>query len=475
MDTTERGWLLRLKPGGEVPEPACPQETLNGAGLCLGGTTLGWGLETALTMTEEIVRRVPEHGRGEAEFQSLRRSVEATVLLALTGLLSDGQATPAHIAPEAIAGNAVLARRGIPLDRVLRGVRIGHAHLHGRLMEALDAEPESVRIPEAHRVSELLFGYADIQASRLAEEYIAERDRWQRSTEAARRHLVEEALAGRAVERETAIRRLGYDLGRHHISFIVTLRPPASPDEEVRAFAGEFARALGGQGLLTVPDGAWRLWVWTSFSAPPPPGRVAEARNRVAVPDGYRVALGPRGFGPQGFRRSHRGAREAERVGRLGGLGPVNDYAAVGIAALITADAEHARWFAAEALGGLAADDTRVAQLRETLRVYLAEGRSPLAAAERLYVARNTVTYRIKRAEELLGRPLDADGLDVRLALEIARVLGPAMGPERKGGGRSERRAHIRGQEPEVDWMSGDGRAESERETDTGSDCWDGR
>ncbi|NBM21262.1 helix-turn-helix domain-containing protein [Streptomyces sp. GC420] len=141
-----------------------------------------------------------------------------------------------------------------------------------------------------------------------------------------------------------------------------------------------------------------------------------------------RLALGPVCHGVEGFRRSHRGAREAQRVARLGPPDqrpPLTDYSDVGAVALMTADPEHARWFAAETLGALAADDPRTAELRETLRAYLAEGRSPQGAAERLFVSRNTVTYRIRRAEELMRRPLDTDGLFVRLALEITRLLGP--------------------------------------------------
>lgn len=46
------------------------------------------------------------------------------------------------------------------------------------------------------------------------------------------------------------------------------------------------------------------------------------------------------------------------------------------------------------------------------------------AAAERLHVARNTITYRVKRAEELLPAATTAGhSLELRLALEIAQHL----------------------------------------------------
>ncbi|MGY5123178.1 helix-turn-helix domain-containing protein [Streptomyces nigrescens] len=54
--------------------------------------------------------------------------------------------------------------------------------------------------------------------------------------------------------------------------------------------------------------------------------------------------------------------------------------------------------------------------------MYLAEERSLRAAADRLHVARNTVTYRVKRAQELLPSTTLTDStLELRLALELAR------------------------------------------------------
>ena len=42
---------------------------------------------------------------------------------------------------------------------------------------------------------------------------------------------------------------------------------------------------------------------------------------------------------------------------------------------------------------------------------------------------KNTVHYRIRKAEEILGRPLQESRLDVELALSACRWLGPAVLP----------------------------------------------
>ncbi|GAA4088945.1 PucR family transcriptional regulator [Nonomuraea soli] len=423
MNDSACRWLLGLRPQGGGPGSAVPAATQALAREILGHGPAGWAVETAEWMTHEVIRQVPAYGGGRTQFETLRRSVEATVLAALGGLLRDARPTPEQVPMEAVEGNAELVRRGVPLDLVLRGVRIGHACLHQRLMDAIDAEPEPVRLPESHRVSELLFSYADAHASRMAEEYIAERDRWQASTEAARRRIVDDILGGRRIDQGSATRTLGYDITRHHLAFIVAADELDTPAEVLRRFASEVGRAVGGQGVLTVQAGPSDVWAWTATTAEAPAVPSAEARQAqartVEVPAGLRLALGPPAAGVAGFRRSHLGAREAQ--GFLGGDVRLRRHADIRVRSLLAADAERSRWFVEETLGALLEDGGRTAELRETLRTYLAAGRSPQRAAELLHVSRNTVTYRIKRAEELLGRPLSGDLLDVRLALEITR------------------------------------------------------
>jgi PucR C-terminal helix-turn-helix domain len=74
-----------------------------------------------------------------------------------------------------------------------------------------------------------------------------------------------------------------------------------------------------------------------------------------------------------------------------------------------------------ETLGALADDDEHNARLRDTLRVFLQENGSYKTTAERLMLHKNTVQYRVRKAEESLRRPI---GLD-RLQLELALLAGP--------------------------------------------------
>jgi DNA-binding PucR family transcriptional regulator len=59
--------------------------------------------------------------------------------------------------------------------------------------------------------------------------------------------------------------------------------------------------------------------------------------------------------------------------------------------------------------------------------VFLQESGSFVAAGERLTLHKNTVRYRIGKAEESLGHPLGEDRLQVELALLAAQWLGSTV------------------------------------------------
>lgn len=175
--------------------------------------------------------------------------------------------------------------------------------------------------------------------------------------------------------------------------------------------------------MLLIPADNATAWAWFSLADEDTSRRAEHLRDGPLRQHHVRAALGPPASGPQGMRRSHLGARQAERIARQSEQW-LCDYREVRLPALATADPEHAHWFVHDVLGPLASAGERVRELRETLRVYLAEERSLRTAADRLHVARNTITCRVKRAEELLPAPITAaNSLELRLALEIAHHL----------------------------------------------------
>ncbi len=105
----------------------------------------------------------------------------------------------------------------------------------------------------------------------------------------------------------------------------------------------------------------------------------------------------------------------------------VTSFTDVGAIALLSADLAATRVWVADTLGALAADDEDTERLRETVRVFLNLGSSHTAAAKLLNLHKNSVQYRIAKAEALRGRPFRSDRADIELALRACRVLGPAV------------------------------------------------
>ena len=78
-------------------------------------------------------------------------------------------------------------------------------------------------------------------------------------------------------------------------------------------------------------------------------------------------------------------------------------------------------------LGPLAADDEGAERVRETLLTFLTEKGSFVATAERTHLHKNTVKYRVDKAIELRGRPIDDDRFNLELALIACRWLGESV------------------------------------------------
>ncbi|MFJ9377275.1 PucR family transcriptional regulator [Streptomyces sp. NPDC101455] len=407
----EFSWISDLDSPRSV-EPCCDPAILASTGTLLGDGPVRWAIATAESVTQHIISSIPADPSGPAPFETLRRGVEAMVLTCLCALV-DGQEAAYAVPADGVDTIRDCVHRGIPLDQMLRGIRVGHAFLHRALRDgAPDGEMPAM-------ITEALFEQVDRLTGELAEVYVAERDRWEVSEEGARWRTVEAIVAGEHPDPVTAERILDYALDRYHVALILWREGAADTGATTAdQLAADLLAACGGESLLRVGGHARTVWVWVGFGAWPssglswPPG----------LPTGWRAAAGPPSYGPAGMRRSHLGARRAARIAEtMPAEGGVCDYGDVRTACLLTADAEHARWYMDETLGPLGAADDWSGQLRDTLRCYLASGRSLKTTAAQLGVARNTVAYRVKRAEELLGSSDVVDQLEVRLALEIRR------------------------------------------------------
>ena len=84
-----------------------------------------WAVEISYDVVRRIIEEVPALGGGTAAIETLRRGNEATTLRALFALA--GGAVVATTTEEATLNSVRdLVHRGVPLEHVLQGVRVGH-------------------------------------------------------------------------------------------------------------------------------------------------------------------------------------------------------------------------------------------------------------------------------------------------------------------------------------------------------------
>jgi hypothetical protein len=383
--------------------------------------------ELARGMADHLYATIPELAATEdGELMTdLLASAEANLRQVLWVLKRGAAVDEVRMPPEAAAFMRANVRRGIPLPAELRAYRLGHAWLWDRWARALQeriADPDEL-LAAQETSSACIFAYVDRVSDELVEEYGTERERMMRGAAQLRADTVRAILAREPLDEETLPGRLGYDVRRTHVAMRVS-----SGTSEIRGLeraAREAAAALAPGDPLVVPSGAASLDVWAGAYEPLDTG----ALERYEPPQGVRVAFGRPGRGLDGFRRSHREAVQAARVASLAGSedGAVVDYAQVELVSLLACDLPRAREFVASRLGPLAAPGEPTQRLRETLRVFLAMGGRSARAAKELYVHQNTVAYRIKRAEELLGRRVTEDPVELICALALADTLGPAV------------------------------------------------
>ena len=378
-------------------------------------------------MADLLMASIPELVRaGDEDFRAgLLLSCESNVSVIWGGVLAG--ASLESIAPpaEAIAWSHELVHRGVELPALLRAYRLGHGLAERRLAEAaseLEIEPE-IRWRVLAHISHHLFAYVDAVCTDLVDDYEHERAQWIRGAAAARAELVNAIVERHRVDPQAAIEKLRYDITRGHVALIVWGDPPRAGQQagSLEREATALAAALGGGPVLTVPIGERAVWAWTSGDhLTDNPAAVAHTMG-----DGVRAAIGTWREDLAGMADSHDEARVARRVAELRAIRPgtVVGYRTADLTALLTADPVEAVRFAESELGELLVDNDTAGRLRATVRVYLEENLSPARAARRLGIHQNTVVYRVKQTEELLGHTIEQRRLQLEVALRLSDMI----------------------------------------------------
>jgi sugar diacid utilization regulator len=409
------------------PSAACREVMHDLASTLLGTTELD---QVVGDMTAQIHAEIDGIAT-ELRLETLA-SCRANVNTILQMIHDDVEASSAVAPVEATHFARECARAGVAVEALMRTYRIGHAVLSQVWLERLQvARARREVLAEAVTVSSAwMFAYVDAVSAGIAESYMQERERWVRSAAALRADEVRAILDGRQVDEVRASQRLRYALGRTHVAVIVAGEEAEDADETIGLYervAHEVERVIGGGDALCVPLGMRTLVTWVSFNAGQAPdlSSLTPVRGPEVLAAGVRLAIGEPAAGLQGFRRTYEDALMAQRVARLRDRRPgsVTRYEDAVLIGLLSQDPGTARRFVAGELGALVDDSDSVRRVSATLKVFLEEGSSNVRAARRLGVHENTVAYRVKRAEALLGRPVDDRRLELRAALLLVDAL----------------------------------------------------
>lgn len=398
-----------------------------------GHTSPAWAVTTASRATEEALDESPDTDRRPAALDAVRQVAQEYVLAALHILRPDVPLKPIELPTGAIQSVHDALHQKVSLYCLLRAVRIAHILVVERLgIAARDGGGPPATSAPHRQLAKRAAACADSFSAKVAQVYVAEEERQTSGLPAAQARMVTDILNGHPVDHADAERVLGFVLAHYHVGAVLWAHPRSGvTGEQLNQLAVDLARALGARRPLVVPAGPAKVWMWTGWPRPPEAGFVEGARKALSPLRRVRASVGPVASGLAGFRRSHLSARAAEKIAGEWVASWLYEYSDVAVMYLLTSDRQHAQWFVEETLGALSQPGHRFAELRETLRLYLAFGRSRARAAAILNVARNTVAYRVEKAMKLLGQPLGADPLKIRLALEVARVLPtcPGTGP----------------------------------------------
>ena len=390
--------------------------------------------ELATDIYDLIVREIPQL-RGDKQVMTLlEASVEENVATVLHVLQHGIDLENVH-APVAAAEYARrLAQRGIPIVALLRAYRIGSARFQDWCLEELGRRTDDASVVSAAgvRIASVTAAYIDRVSEQVVSAYETERENWLRNLSAARVARVQALLRSERVDLDSSEAILGYRLRQHHVGVVcwVTIRDVSSSLARLEEATADVARRAGCRDrAIFLPKDESSAWAWLPLGGRDTLAIETPGQRPPGAAADIRFALGAVGSGVAGFRRTHEQALGAQAVALAAGpSGPfITSFSDVAPLALMSGSIGLIRAWVLETLRSLADDDDHNASLRDTLWVFLKEGGSFKATAERLTVHKNTVQYRIRKAEESLGRPVDADHLQIELALLASQWLGAAV------------------------------------------------
>jgi hypothetical protein len=399
---------------------------------------------------EVILREIPELRDDKPVLTLLASSVHSNIGTCLQVMRHQIDLGEVQAPAAALEYARRLAQRGTSLTALLRSYRLGHACFSDWFLRELAQQADDASMITAASLSmtKIVAGYVDQTSEEIVTAYTRERESWLRNRSTARAARIRDLISGERVNVSATEATLGYRLRQYHVGVVCWTGETAAAADTITRLEHAIGHVAGKAACpdpVFLPRDVSSAWAWLplgirdTFDA-------ADASTAGADGD-IHFAFGDAAKGTSGFRLTHRQALAAQAVALAAGSPPrAVAFSQVAPVAMMLGSADLLHAWVLATLAGLAADDEHQARLRETLLVFLQTGGSYKATAERLMLHKNTVQYRIRKAEESLGRPVGQNRHDVELALRASHWLGSSV--LRPGAAQATAERPVRGGSP---------------------------
>jgi len=391
--------------------------------------------EMSADIYELIVREIPQLRSDKRVLELLEASVAENVATALHILQHGIDPGKAHAPAAAEEYARRLAQRGVPIAALLRAYRIGSARFEDWCLQELGRHTANAAVVSGAglRIAAVLASYIDKVSEELVSAYESEKENWLRNQSVARAARVRALLRNEPVDVDSSEAILGYRLRQRHLGMVTWMTGTAAGGDSIGRLEHATTEMAAGAHCdgrpMFIPQDEFSAWAWLPLGVRRDVAVPAVSVRSVPGADTIRFAFGEPAPGVAGFRRTHQQAVNAQAVALAAGPSgqQVTSFGQVAPLALMSGSIKLLQDWVIETLGALAADDEHNARLRDTLRIFLQENGSYKTTAERLMLHKNTVQYRVRKAEEGLRRPISQDRLHIELALLASQWLGAAV------------------------------------------------
>jgi len=391
---------------------------------------------------EVILREIPELREDRPLLDLLSSSVHSNVDTCLQVMQHQIDLADVQAPAMAVEYARRQAQRGMPLTVLLRSYRLGHACFSDWLLRELARQADDAQLISAATLgmSKIVAGYVDQTSEEIVAAYTREREAWLRSCGAARAARVRDLLSGARIDLRAAEATLGYRLRQYHAGVVCWTDEAPGAVENIsrleRATREVAEQAACSSDPVFLPRDESSAWAWLPLGI-----RDTFTCPAAGVDADIHFAFGDAAKGTAGFRLTHEQAVAAQAVAMAAGTPAPRavTFGEVAPVAMMLGSTGLLRAWVLSTLAGLAEDDEHHARLRNTLLVFLESGGSYKTTAERLMLHKNTVQYRIRKAQESLGRPVGGNRHDVELALHASHWLGASVLQPAAGGHDRER------------------------------------